>query len=77
MHMTQTEKIQEWIGAHQVDLLFKEVDEVLDYFKENVGDGVGFPVTVSLQSTTLGYDFLFEYQQDGEALEMTLSISTE
>lgn len=77
MGMTETEKIQEWIGAHQADLLFKEVDEVLEYFKENVSDGVGFPVTVSLQSTTLGYDFLFEYKQDGNDLEMTLSISTE
>lgn len=75
--MTETEKIQEWIGAHQADLLFKEVDEVLEYFKENVSDGVGFPVTVSLQSTTLGYDFLFEYKQDGNDLEMTLNISTE
>ena len=75
--MTQTEKIQEWIGAHQVDLLFKDVDEVLEYFKTNLSEGVGFPVTASLQSTTIGYDFLFEYQQDGEPLEMTLSISTD
>lgn len=75
--MTETEKIQAWISDHQVDLLFKDVDEVLEYFKTNLSEGVGFPVTTSLQSTTLGYDFLFEYVQEGNSLEMTLSISAE